>query len=300
MIKHLVLLCTLLFVSVAQGFDGKQKPVDVIIPFSPGGGVDVIFKHLQTYMQQKHGIKMVPVYKPGAEGMIGLREITQTQDKDGYTVGVISVASIPVSKKMNPDINVDVITGLKRQVAVVVTSEGYRHSTIEQLIGALKTSEQINIASGAPAQTLFWRQFFTNTKTEERQLINYKGGGQVVIDIVGKHVDIGLLPLSIVKPHIDAGKMVALAHTDDTANELLKNVPSLFTKFPGWKRLDVVAFVLPPNVSPIARRFWVDILQQYMYDPATKADAAKDFTSLARFGLADVNESLLEVNKFLR
>ena len=84
----------LLLATSALAFQ-PANTVKVIVPFPPGGGVDITFKKIEKYAQQQ-GINMIPEYQPGAEGIVGMNT-AMTAPKDGNTL-IVTTTEVAISK----------------------------------------------------------------------------------------------------------------------------------------------------------------------------------------------------------
>jgi tripartite-type tricarboxylate transporter receptor subunit TctC len=287
MIKQffIAILAASSMISSAQAFDAKSKPVNVIIPFSPGGGVDQTFRHFERWASSR-GINFNPIYKPGAEGLIGMNDIAG-MPKDGYHISFGTAGTVAVQRIKNPSAELELVTGIKNSVTAFVT---HRDSGIKEF-GDLYKIESLSMAYGAPGQKMSMEQILDLSKGKIKgKLIPYKGGGPVVQDIVGNHVQLGAVPLQIVKQHIDAGTVRLLALGNDLKE--FPNTPNIYKFFPDWKRQDCFAFIMPKGSDPQAVKFWTELIKEYMNDKKVQEEFAKDFNESIPFG-KDTLESIV-------
>jgi tripartite-type tricarboxylate transporter receptor subunit TctC len=281
MTKFIVSLFLFLSVSSVQAFDPKLKPIQVVIPFTPGGGVDMTFRHIQKYASQR-GIVMVPIYKPGAEGLIGMSELA-TLPNDGYHVSVNTATVIAYYRMRNPSTDVSIITGISQGVLTVVVNPKVGINTLSDLENALKVGRKLNIGYGAPTQRMFIEQLQDLTHAQPGSiLVPYKGGGPVLNDLVSGHIDMAVLPASVVKAQIESGKLIPI-----TNNIAIKE------RFTKWESFESYAFIVEKDTNDDAKRFWIDFFKQYLNDTQVKKEINNENAIPYNFGSKEVDRAIL-------
>jgi len=286
MIKKIIMPFLMLgIMSTASAFDAAKQSVNVIIPFAPGGGVDKTFRHFEKWAANKN-INFNPVYKPGAEGLIGMNEIAG-MPKDGYHISFGTAGTIAVQRIKNPSAELELITGIKNSITAFVTHK-------DSGITSIKDLEKINnptLAVGAPGQKMTMDQLLDLSGGKIKgKLIPYKGGGPVVQDIIGNHVNLAAVPMQIVKAHIDAGTLKLLAVGAKVRVAEFKHVPTIFEIFPTWKDNDGFAVVMPKGSDPAAVQYWTDLIREYINDKNVQRDFVKDFNESTPFGKAELEK----------
>ena len=271
--------------STASAFDAAKQSVSVVIPFAPGGGVDKTFRHFEKWATDKN-LNFTPVYKPGAEGLIGMNEIAG-MPKDGYHIGFGTAGTIAVQRIKNSSAELELITGIKNSITAFVTHKDSGITSIKDL----EKTDNLTMAVGAPGQKMNMEQLLdlSNGKIKGK-LIPYKGGGPVVQDIIGNHVKLAAVPMQIVKAHIDAGtlKLLAVGTRDRVAG--FKDVPTIFEMFPAWKDNDGFAVIMPKGADPVAVKYWTELVKEYMNDKDVQRDFAKDFNESTPFGKVELEK----------
>lgn len=280
--------------TAAYAFDAYSKPVTVIIPFAPGGGVDQTFRNLQKYAATK-GITLNPVYKPGAEGVIAKRELIGMPE-DGFHLSVTTAGVIANYRMTNPETDVVPITAIRDSIMVFVTHPGSNINTFDELEKSVKDGKKLSFGFGAPGQRMVLEQFFSFVKPPAAPLlVPYKGGAPVVNDLLGGHVDVAAVPLSIVKNHIDSGKLKLLAIGAKTKIEGLPDATLIKVKYPKWEDPDAFAVVVEKGTDPAAIKFWSEFMKDYMNDAAIRREFTAEYTVPAEFGPKAV-EKMIELS----
>ena len=281
-------------INTAHAFDVYSKPITVVIPFGPGGGVDQTFRNLQKYAATK-GIKLNPVYKPGAEGVIGTRELI-SMPEDGFYISVTTAGVIANYRITNPEIDVVPITAIRDSIMVFVTHPNSNINTFDELEKAVKDGKKISFGYGAPGQKMVLDQFFSFVKpTTDPLLVPYKGGAPVVADLTGGHVDVAAVPLSIVKSHIDAGKLKLLAIGAQSNVDGLPNATLIKSKYPKWEDPDAFAVVVEKGTDPAAIKFWSEFIKEYITDVSVKKEFIAEYTIPSEFGPKAI-ERMIEIS----
>lgn len=281
-------------INTAQAFDVYSKPITVVIPFAPGGGVDQTFRNLQKYAAAK-GITLNPMYKPGAEGVIATRELINMPE-DGFHLSVTTAGVIANYRITNPQTDVVPITAIRDSIMVFVTHPNSNIKTFDELEKSVKDGKKISFGYGAPGQKMVLDQFFSFVKpSTDPLLVPYKGGAPVVADLVGGHIDVAAVPLSIAKSHIDSGKLKLLAVGSKTKVDGLPDATLVKVKYPKWEDPDAFAVVVEKGTDPAAIKFWTEFMKDYMNDSNVKKEFTAEYTVPAEFGSKAV-EQMIELS----
>jgi len=295
--KHMKKIIKFLSVLMFSGALYAADTVKVIIPFAPGGGVDQTMRHFEKWAAKKN-IKLVPIYKPGAEGLIGMNELA-VSSPDGSFISFATVATLAVQRIKNPESGVIPLTGIKTSVMAVITNVD---SDIKQFSDLYNGKNEKTFGQGAPAQKLFIDQMIQQSQGKIKAIsVPYKGGAPVIQDILGNHISVGVVPLQIVKSQIDSGKVRLLAVGSKNRLSEFPNVPSIFEFFKSWKNNDGFVVVLPKGVSPAAVEYWNSILLEYTTNKDVLKDFSNEYTEIIQFGVDNlellVNSAINEMKQ---
>jgi len=279
LIKIFTAVLSIFLTTPLYAFDATSKEIKIVIPFAPGGGVDQTFRHFEKYASKK-GIKFVPIYKPGAEGLIGMNEISE-MPKDGYHISIGTAATIAIQRIKNPSSELHLVSGIRNAIPALVTHKDSGINSIQDLYkGDTKT-----FGIGAPGQRIYVDQIveLSNGQLAIIQIL-YKGGAPLVQDLLGNHIQLGVPPLIITKSHIDAGTLRVIAIGSDKKLKEFPNIPLIREVFKSWKETDVYAFILPKGTDPAAIKAWTDLLKEYTSDKTVQEEFLKDFNEPVPFG----------------
>jgi tripartite-type tricarboxylate transporter receptor subunit TctC len=296
MIKYFLILClTAVSATNIYAFEPTSKTVTVVIPFAAGGGVDYSFRHLQKYASDRN-INLIPVFKPGAEGVIGVKDVA-TGSTAGYQFGLTTAGSIAVYEITNPkEQKVSMLTGLRTTVQVFVTHPNSGIKNIKDLEKKLKTNENLTIGIGNPAQRMVWNQLFdVSARSTQTLIVPYKGASAVLTNITGGHIDLTYLPISVVKSNIDSGKLIALAVTSTKVDDW-STVPQIDSIYKNWKDLEfghVVFF--PENTDTAAVNHWNEFFKEYLNDKQVLEEFKRSYSIIVPFGKIPAEQAIKNI-----
>ena len=274
----------------ASAFDPKTKPVQIVMPFAPGGGVDLTFRHLQKYAAGKN-ITLVGIYKPGGDGIVSFNELN-SMPKDGYHLSVTTASVIAHNRINNAVADPVIITGIRDNILSIVTSIKSNITTIDALETAIKNNDKISIGYGAPGPKLFIDQLVEFTKSKHIPLtVPYKGGGPAVNDVIAGHIDAAVVPYSIVKNHVEAGK-VNLVVIGSRERPKGITAPIIEQRYPAWQQFDGFALVVSQGTDPNAIKWWGDFMKEYLNDPQVRSDFLNEATFASEFGTRNLEKAI--------
>jgi len=180
-----------------------NKEVNVIVIANAGGGTDAIARAVTNPLEKTLGKPFVVVNNGTAGGLVASEDIAHAAP-DGYTLGVFSntdVASLTYGQK-SPTFSVDdftYIATLNTTGDILVLKKGSSFSSIEELVAYAKANPgKVTIGLPSPAQEMTRALFEKATGTKLTQVM-YGGGNKVFADILGGHVEMGVLGAKFIK-----------------------------------------------------------------------------------------------------
>ncbi|CAN5411163.1 tripartite tricarboxylate transporter substrate binding protein [soil metagenome] len=277
--KHLSLLLAGLSLSLAAAAaDYPTKPVTVIVPFPPGGSTDTIARAISAKLTEKFGQTFIVENRAGATGAIGADQVRRAP-ADGYTLLVSSLAVFVVNPHLqknlpsDPSKDFDLLTVAVQAPNVLVASPNMKVNSVADVIALLKNEPgKASFASSGAGSSdhltaaLFWQQ----TGTEGLH-VPYKGGAPAIQDLLGGQVDFSFQNINAVLPHIQAGRLKALAVTGSKRSPVLPNVPTLTES--GVPNADVYswqAVAAPRGLPPEVKTKLHAAIIEAINDPAIK------------------------------
>ena len=226
---------TLAIVSVsAFAQSWPVRPIRLIVPFAPGGGVDLTARVIAPKLSEALGQTVVVENRGGAGGLIGV-DLGAKASPDGYTVVIGTIGNIAIAphlqSKMPYDPQKDLvpISQLANALNVMVINPSVKATTVKEFIELAK-KEGSNISygsSGSGATDHLAGEVFNTLAGLKMTHIPYKGGAPAMIDLVGGQVQVIFATVSTAISSIQGGKVRALGMTGNQRYESLPEVPTI-------------------------------------------------------------------------
>lgn len=274
--RALALAPLLAGVAAAQG-DWPAKPVTLVVPSSPGGGTDTYGRILAQALTEQLRQSFVVENKPGASGAIGATAVAQAAP-DGSTLLVASNSSLGINPALYKTLAYDVFRdfapvsrGVIAPMVIVAHPSAGVKTMAELMERGKREPEKLFYGSAGNGSPLYIGVRMLEAATGARfSHIPYKGAGAAYADLLAGRVQFMLTDLASVRPHVDAGKLIALAITDKSA--LLPAVPTFAEAgFPGIKAFTSFSVLVPAKVPPpLVKRIAAEVAKA-MKNPATAA-----------------------------
>jgi tripartite-type tricarboxylate transporter receptor subunit TctC len=235
--KHAYFLVAAVLVTAysadSQGQTYPARPVRIIVPFAPGGNVDVVARGVSQRLSESLGQQVIVDNRPGSSGLVGTHLVAKAAP-DGYTLLAMAntfavVPSIMANPGYDPlkDFAGVSQTCLVPQVLVVNTALPVR--SVKELVALSKARPgEMSYASAGTGGTGHMAAELFNRHIGLKMLhVPYKGNAQAIIDVISGQVTMMFDQVSTSAPHIRAGKLRGLAVTSLKCSPLLPDLPTL-------------------------------------------------------------------------
>jgi len=247
-----VILTTVVQPSLAQSW--PVKPVRIIVPFPPGGGLDLFARLVAAQMQDRLGQQIMVENRSGASGMIGAESVAKAAP-DGYTVLFSTAAEIAINQSLYRNMPCDPIRDF---APASYASHAALLFSVHPSIPALSVRQMIELAKQKPGQLTYASAGTGSVHHLAGELLKtiaglniihvpYKGAGPAVIDMVGGQVSMGFSALPSSLPHARSGKLRPLAVTSRKRSDAAPDIAT-FVEL-GFRQIDIVSWygVLAPS-----------------------------------------------------
>jgi tripartite-type tricarboxylate transporter receptor subunit TctC len=265
----------------AQNF--PSRPVTLTVGFAPGGGTDTAARIVAKKLSENIGQSVVVENRAGAGGNIAAQHIASAPP-DGYTIHLTSVGPMTVAPAMQKNLPYDP----KKDIApitmgvmfpnVIVVHPSLPVKTLADYVALAKSKPgELNYASsGVGGAGHLAGELFKQRAGIDVVHVPYKGGGPAMTDLLGGRVTMYPGVPSTVLPHVDSGKLRALAITGPTRIPTHPGIPTVAESgYPGFEASNWYAFVAPGKTPPEILDYWNRELNKVLRDPQVKADLAK-------------------------
>ena len=210
-----------------------SKPVRILVGYAPGGGTDIMARAIGAKLTDSLKQQFVIENRPGANANIAAK-LAADVPADGYTILFMSVAHImskPVYKNLGYDIERDFtpITVVTNVPNVLCLHPSLPVKTVKELIALAKSKPgALSYAtSGVGSPEHFAGEMFKMMSKTDMLPIPYKGGAPLAVDLVGGQVMLAFNTAPPIMPHIQSGRVRAIAVTMDKRVGALPDVPTI-------------------------------------------------------------------------
>lgn len=243
MMRRIVVLALAAFAFVQWGNAFGQayptRPIRLVVPFPPGGNVDVFARVLYRQVEEVLGANFVIDNRGGANGLIGA-DVVKNANPDGYTLLNVSFSfavNPAILKKMPFDIEKDfvpvtnVATGLGY---LVVVNPKVPVKSVAELIALSKKQQLRYSTAGVGNGQHLAGALFNRAARIDMLHVPYKGGGPAVAACISGEVQVHYPAGSVGIPHHKAGRVRAIAFTGAKRLGSLPDVPTIGETVPGF------------------------------------------------------------------
>lgn len=245
----------LLGTSFAQNW--PTKPIRMINPYAPGGFGDTIARPMFDQLGQALGQPIIVESQAGANGTLASNVVAKAAP-DGYTLLIANLGPIAMNPVLYPATTQDPlkvfvpVTQLVSGPLVILTHPEFAAKTLPELMQYARANPgKVTYGSVGPGSTTHLAGELLALKGKVDLLhIPFKGAAPVITNLLGKQVDIGIVNISLAKPHIDAGRLVPIAVTTVKRSSIFPNVPSVAEVVPGFEVNPWWGLMAPAGTSP--------------------------------------------------
>jgi tripartite-type tricarboxylate transporter receptor subunit TctC len=233
-----------------------DRLIKLIVPFTPGGPVDVMARLVGQYLSAKLGQPVVVENRPGVGGTLASK-LVASADPDGYTLLFASAGSLAISPSLYKNIGYDPIGAFapvamiaNHPLAMVVHPSVPAQSVGELIAYAKANPGKLNYGApiGTPPQLM--GELFHTLAGIDIVFVPYKGAAPALTDLLAGRTQMTILSTAIIVPPILAGKLRALAVTSSTRWHELPDVPTMAESgFAGFPQGSWTAVVAPAGTS---------------------------------------------------
>ncbi|MGQ0512568.1 MAG: Bug family tripartite tricarboxylate transporter substrate binding protein [Betaproteobacteria bacterium] len=237
--KLLALVFLLPLAAAAQTW--PSKPIRLVIPFGPGGATDVIARLVGQKVSEQLGQPIVFDNRPGANGNIGT-EAAVKSPADGYTLVMSYDGTMAINPSVYRKMPFDPVKDLAPVASVaqlpllMVVHPSVPAKNVAEFVAFAKSRPgAVNYSSaGYGSAGHLAAELFRGRAGIDMVHVNYKGGGQAVLDLVGGQIQMVMTGLTTVEGHLKGGKLRALAFTSPRRMSGAPEVPTFDESgFPG-------------------------------------------------------------------
>jgi len=256
--KQAAALCALAAAcATAQAQEYPSRAVTLIVPFAAGGNNDVSGRIIAQRMGELLGQSVVVENRSGAAGAIGTTAVARAKN-DGYTLGFLSSGPLATNTSLykslpyDPAKDFSPVARTTTSPSVLVVHPSVPVANLKELVAYLKANPgKMNYGtSGTGSSPHLSAALFESLAGVRMTHVPYKGGNQVNADLLSGQIQLSFSPILEVVPHIQAGKLKAIAVTSAKRSPLLPQVPAIAEAYPGYEVITWNGVVAPAGTPP--------------------------------------------------
>jgi len=233
--RILVMVLIMVFVISSMSMAAyPEKPIKMLMGFSPGGGSDALAQLVEPFLQDILDTSFVNEYKPGATGAIAWTQLAYDTDNDGYTISVTNTPMLMTNYIMNEEIvyhidMLDPIANIVTDPGVMVVPADSPFDTMEEFMTyAEENPGEVTVGhSGVGGDDFFSMLILERETGLDFQLIPFTGDGPSWQAAMGGKIDASSNNVGITYPQVKEGNLKALAVYSEERIDALPDVPTM-------------------------------------------------------------------------
>jgi tripartite-type tricarboxylate transporter receptor subunit TctC len=285
--------------ALAQAF--PSRPIRIVIGFPAGGGIDILARLMAPKMSEKLGQPVIVENRPGANGQIATQGVAQSEP-DGHTILFGTTGNLAVNPVLyagRPGMNMErdftPLSHVASLAFVLVVNPSVEAKSVAELIALAKSQPgKVLFGSSGPGGLPHLSGELLNIQAGIKTVhVPYRGSAPAFTDLISGQVHLVFDALAIAQPHIEAGRVRALATTGATRMKALSSVPTVKDTLPKFEVVNWYGMSVRHGTPPEI----VAKLNQEVVNALRAPDVAARAASL---GLDLVGSTPAEFDKFQR
>lgn len=260
--------------ATAQTVDYPNRPIELVVPFQPGGGTDALARAFAEAARKQVPPGIVIVNKPGASGAIGWNEVIHAKP-DGYKLALVTVelTTLPhmgLAKFTHEDFSL--IARLNADQAAITVKADAPYNTIEEFLAAArKTPGEMKVGNAGNGSIWHLAAAALEDKTgTQYNHVPFQGAGPAVQALMGGHIDAVAVSPAEVGTYVASGKLKTLAVMADSRVKGFEKVPTLKER-----NIDLVigtwrGLAAPKNTPPEVMAWLRNVTAKTANEPALR------------------------------
>ena len=280
--------------ALAQGY--PQKPIQLVVPFPPGGATDTVGRLVAQKLATSLGQPVTVDNRAGAGTVIGAGFVAKAPP-DGYTLLISSGSTFTINPAINPRLPYDPVRSfdplalVARVPLLIVAGPQAPFKNVGQLISAAKAEPgKYSYASfGTGTTSHFAGEQFLRATGVKIVHVPYKGSAPAITDLIGGQIPVAVDTVTATLPHIRSGRLKPLAMTGARRSTLLPDVPTVAESgYPGFDADSWLAIVGPRGIPAAVKQRLEQAIVAAMSDPEVRAHLLSQGLEPAHAGSAAV------------
>ena len=306
----LIAVCVPVFSAYAQAAGYPSRPIRLIVPFAPGGGLEITARSIAQKLTEKRNASIVIDNRPGAATIVG-SEIAAKSSPDGYTLLMITTTfainpSLYGKLPYDPARDFSPVTQITSVPNILVVNPAVAAHTVRELIALAKAKPgQLNYASaGSGTSPHLAAELFKTMAGIDMTHIPYKGIPPAVTDVIAGRVTMLMTTTISAAPHTKSGRLRALAVTSPKRLSAMPDVATIGETVPGYEADAFQGLVAPAGVPKEIVRQLADDIAAILKQPEIRdritVDGAEPVGSTPEAFTAFLKKEMLKWGKVVK
>lgn len=292
----LALACAL---PAAHAADYPDRPIRIIVPFTPGGSTDILARMIGHKLNEAWGQQVIADNRPGANGVVAA-DITAKANPDGHTLMFVAIghAINPLLQKnlpYDPDKAFTAVSLTAILPQMLALNPKVSATNLKELLALAKGAKPVNYATGGVGSSQHLAtELLAHMARVKMNHVPYKGGNQGLLDVIAGHVDFTLTTALTVIPHAKAGRVRALAVSTAKRLDVAPDVPTMSEAgVPGYESVAWYGMVAPAGIPP-------KVLDKLANETVKATNSADMKAALVKQGAIPVGNTPREFTAFIK
>lgn len=294
-----IAVCALPAQAAAQTPNYPDKPIRILVPFTPGGSTDILARMIGQKLQEAWGQQVIADNRPGANGVVAA-DIAAKANPDGHTLMFVAIghAINPLLQKNLPYDADKAFTAVSLTAILpqmLALNPKVNAANLRDLLAMAKGPKPVNYATGGIGSSQHLAtELLAHMAKVKMNHIPYKGGNQGLLDVVAGHVDFTITTALTVVPHVQAKRVRALAVSTAKRLDVAPDVPTMAEAgVPGYESVAWYGMVAPAGIPP-------NVLDKLAAETVRATHSADMKAALIKQGAIPVGNTPKEFTSFIR
>ncbi len=258
------------FASVVSAQDYPERPIEFIVPWSPGGGSDTLMRLVASHLEEYIGVPVPVINKPGGSGTLALREFRDA-NPNGYNISQIHEGLLAAYHVGITDINYDDFL----PVAAMTSSPQYLairkdapYTNVEEFVEfAVNNPDEVRMGVTLQGIPHVWAAILENNLDTSFRYVSYEGTGERVQALAGGFIDAAMIDYASGVQFVENGDFDFIAFASEERSQTMPDVPTMMEK--GYDMVWTVqrGVVLPKGTPEEIVEVLEEALEQVANDP---------------------------------
>lgn len=206
------------------------RTLTLVVPYSPGGGTDVMARKIADQLARIYGQAVIVDNRPGAGGLIGTERVIGAEP-DGHTLlvqlpSLVLLKNVPGFKGTDPVSRLLPVTAYSQYPGVWVANSEVKATDFGELIKLCRDATDPCRFGSTENTAWLLLSMLKDTVLPSMTILNYKGGGQLLPELLNNSVNVASMGYTAALPHLQSGRIKAIMVSSDRRSPVMPDVPS--------------------------------------------------------------------------